>query len=376
MWSPYRKKHLKILLEISLKKRNSLDTIAHKYFRDNRSLGSKDRLWLKKGLYDIIKWKEVFIAHKATSADEIVDLYTSPDNPMEKDLSHLPSHVQVSFPKWLFKKIDSYLGYEKALAYCKLSNEQAPITIRVNTNKTDVNTFFDKHEETLGLTKCKKAKAGFHLKKNFKFDTIADFKEGHFEPQDEASQLIAEFVNAKPGEHILDFCAASGGKTLAFAPDMKNKGQIHLHDIREKPLFDAKKRLKKAGIENFQIYHDNEKRLSRLLNAMNVVLVDAPCSCSGTFRRRPDHKWMLTEESLQSVIDTQRDILKQAEKFVKPSGLLIYATCSILKEENQDQTAFFKETSNLNFVSEHFIPLTRGGSDAMYISIFKKNSLV
>ena len=289
------KKHLEIVLETALRSKGSLDRHVHNYFREHRALGSKDRLWVKKGVYEIVKWKALLEAHKATNAKELVQLYTDDNSPIGKDTSHLPSNVQVSFPKWLFKKINDSLGYEKAMEFCNISNEEAPVTIRVNPQKCEKDQFFKKYQDELQLSECEFAKYGFHLGKKVRFDLIPDFLKGHFEPQDEASQIIAEYVKAKPTQHILDYCAGSGGKALAFAPDMKGKGQVHLHDIRKKPLIDAKKRLKRGGIQNFQVYHEDEKRLQSLRGHMDTVLVDAPCTCSGTFRRRPDQKWALTE---------------------------------------------------------------------------------
>lgn len=375
MWSPFRKKHLTSLLEISLKQRNSLDSITHKYFKENRSLGSKDRLWLKKGLYDIIKWRELLASYKLNSTKDVVDLYTEKAL-LDKDHSHLPSHVQVSFPKWIFLKLVDSLGYEKAMEFCCISNEVAPICIRVNHKKISKDQFYKKYRDEMQLSLCENAPNGFILKKNLQFNGLEAFKKGLFEPQDEASQMIGELIQAKPGMQILDYCAASGGKTLTFAPDMDGKGQVHLHDVRQKPLIDAKKRLKRAGIENFQLYFDNEKRMNRLKGKMDVVLVDAPCSCSGTFRRRPDHKWMLTEEKLEDLIALQREICLKASEFLKPGGVLIYATCSALSEENEDQVVFLSSRKDLEHIKSEFIPLKSGGSDAMFAASFKKNLLV
>jgi len=376
MWTPFRKKHLEAVLDTALHAKESLDFHMHKYFKEHRALGSKDRLWIKRGVYEIMKWKGLLNAYKAESVKELVDLYSEEHCPIGKNQSHLPSHIQVSFPKWLFKKISDSLGYEEAMIFCKISNEEAPVTIRINSQKCDKEEFFTRYKDELTLTRCEFAKYGFHLGKKVRFDLMPDFLQGHFEPQDEASQMIAEYVNAKPSEHILDYCAGSGGKALAFAPFMKGKGQIHLHDIRKKPLIDAKKRLNRAGIQNIQIYHEKEKRLASLIGHMDTVLVDAPCSCSGTLRRRPDQKWDITEDFLKQLIVTQRDILIKAIPFVKIGGLLVYATCSILKEENQMQTEFLKNRKDLSFVSDYSISLKSMGADAMYLSIFKKNSLV
>ena len=208
------------------------------------------------------------------------------------------------------------------------------------------------------------------------FKSLPEFGKGYFEPQDEASQIICDIMQAKPGQQILDYCAGSGGKSLGFGANMLGKGQIHLHDVREKSLHDAKKRLKRAGIQNFQFYINNESRINKLIGKMDTVLVDAPCSCSGTFRRRPDQKWLLSEEKLTEFIELQREILKKSIPFIKVGGTLIYSTCSILQEENEDQTNLLKTYKNLTFIKSHKILLKDGQSDAMYFTQFKKNSLV
>lgn len=375
MWSPFRKKHLQILVEMTEKSKVSLDLLTHRYFKENHSLGSKDRLHIKKGLYEIVKWKELLRAYKARYPRELVDLYCSENSPIGADNSHLPSHIQVSFPKWLFIKVVDSLGYEEAMEFCKISNQEAPTTIRINTQKTSVETFYNKYKDLLLLSSCEFAKNGLQVGKKTQFNSIPEFLKGHFEPQDEASQIIAEYVDAKPNQHILDYCAGSGGKSLAFAPQMNGTGQVHLHDIRQMPLVDAKKRLKRAGIQNFQIYQAGDKRLRALKGHMDTVLVDAPCSCSGTLRRRPDQKWDLTEAFVQEVSVSQRDILVKAIPYVKKEGTLIYATCSILSEENENQVNFLKERKELSFVTSKTVQLKSGGSDAMFLAIFKKTSL-
>ena len=317
MWSPFRKKHLKILLELTDSEKGSLDLTTHRYFKENHSLGSKDRLALKKGLYEIVKWRSLLYQYKATTVAQEVELYISEKNPIGKDHPHLPSAIQVSFPPWLFQKIVDSLGYEKAMEFCRISNEEGPVTIRINTLKTTKEDFAKKCKESLALLPCTFAKNGFIVTKRVQFNSIEGYEEGHFEVQDEASQLIAEAVNAKPGDHILDFCAGSGGKSLAIASDMKGRGQLHLHDVRKKTLIDAKKRLKRAGIQNFQMYHNDKKRLKVLYGHMDKVLLDAPCSCSGTLRRRPDQKWGLTREFLEEITTTQKDIMMEGIPFVK-----------------------------------------------------------
>jgi 16S rRNA (cytosine967-C5)-methyltransferase len=376
MITPFRKKHLTILLKNSLASKISLDLLVHMYFKANRSLGSKDRPPIKKALYEILKWKLLLNHFGANSAESLIDLYLGPNSPLGKPNLKVPADVRFSFPKWLYEKINQSLGEKKALEFCLSSNLEAPITIRVNKAKCSTEEFYKKMKEPLMLTKCALAKDGFHVGKKIQFNTLAEFEQGEFEIQDEASQIIGEYVNAKKNQHILDYCAGSGGKTLTFAPNMEGFGQIHLHDIRKNPLLDAKKRLKRAGIQNFQIYFNEEKRLKALEGNMDTVLVDAPCSCSGTFRRRPDQKYSLTEEFLIQITRTQREILLKAIPYVKKDGILIYATCSVLEEENENQVEFLKKREELTFISSNSIDLSANGGDGMFVAIFRKKSLV
>ncbi len=173
------------------------------------------------------------------------------------------------------------------------------------------------------------------------------FQKGWFEIQDEGSQLAALMVAAKPGEQILDFCAGSGGKTLAIAAAMDNKGQIFATDSdrsRLAPIFD---RLKRAGTRNVQV-RPVGATLDDLDGRMDAVLLDVPCTGTGVWRRRPDAKWRLTERALNDRIADQKRLLDQAVRYLKPSGRLVYVTCSLLPDENGEQlAAFLQRTSGL-----------------------------
>lgn len=375
MWSPYRKKHLLILLELALDTNRSLDFCTHSYFKKNKSLGSKDRVIIKKAIYDIIKWKELLIAYGAKNPEELCNVYMSERCPIGKKHAHLPNHTQVSFPKWLYDKIEQSLGKEEAKKFCFISNEQAPTTIRVNTSKITAEEFFEKYKDIMNLKPLKNTKSGFEVQKKMQYISMDSFKNGEFEPQDEASQIICEYVDAKPSMHILDYCSASGGKTLGFAGKMEGKGQVHLHDVRKSTLQEAKKRLKKANFQNFQLYFNEEKRMKKLINNMDRVLVDAPCSCSGTLRRRPDHKWFLQEQDLENLVTLQKEIIDKAIKYVKPRGRIIYATCSVLNEENDKIKEYLDSKENFEYITSKSLALQSGGSDSMYLCVFEKKNL-
>lgn len=201
---------------------------------------------------------------------------------------------------------------------------------------------------------------------------MPEFKKGLFEVQDEGSQLLAALVKAEPGQLVMDYCAGSGGKTLAFAPLMHNKGQIFLHDIRSYALIEARKRLKRAGIQNAQIVLAEDEKLKKLKKKMDWVLVDAPCSGTGTMRRNPDMKWAFTEDTIPRLVGQQRTIFEKALSYLHPQGKIIYATCSLLKEENEEQVTHFLKTYSLKLVAPFFqTKPSKGEMDGFFGAIFE-----
>ncbi|MGN7072963.1 RsmB/NOP family class I SAM-dependent RNA methyltransferase, partial [Neisseria sp. P0001.S004] len=174
------------------------------------------------------------------------------------------------------------------------------------------------------------------------------FLDGTLEVQDEGSQLLALLVGAKRGEIIVDFCAGAGGKTLAVGAQMANKGRIYAFDIAEKRLANLKPRMTRAGLTNIhpeRISSEHDTRIARLAGKADRVLVDAPCSGLGTLRRNPDLKYRQSTETVANLLEQQHSILDAASKLVKPQGRLVYATCSVLPEENELQVE--------RFLSEH-----------------------
>lgn len=370
----FRLHHLLEILRVYEESLMPLDLILRNYFRLHHAVGSKDRKEIAEAVYTLIRWQG------------LLDYLTKPDNSWKakieklptfspedyQDDSNIPEHIKVSFPKAFFTLLENSLGKEKALEFCRVSNETAPTTIRVNLLKTTRDAFLKELGARYSLSPCTETDTGviFHKKENF--FAMPEFKAGLFEIQDEGSQLLANLVEPKGKDLVLDFCAGSGGKTLAFAPKMLGRGQIYLHDIRKHVLLEAKKRLKRAGIQNAQILLPDSSK-ERLFGKMDWVLVDAPCSGTGTLRRNPDMKWKFTQETLDRLIVEQREIFKTALQFLSPKGKIVYATCSALPEENESQVAFF--------LKEHSLELTRpplslfpksGGRDGFFGAVFNQ----
>lgn len=199
------------------------------------------------------------------------------------------------------------------------------------------------------------------------------FKEGLFEFQDIGSQHIVKSSGIKSGQVVVDFCAGKGGKTLQIAGLLKNDGRIIASDIDATRLAQLQKRAQKAGIKNLEIIAHNHLIENKNLLA-DIVLVDAPCSGIGTFRRQPDLKFRLQKEQLETVLKAQAEILSQAQNLLRVNGKLIYATCSILKKENSHQIEkFLAQHSNFECIQEEYILPNDLDGDGFYLAVLKKN---
>jgi 16S rRNA C967 or C1407 C5-methylase (RsmB/RsmF family) len=372
---PFRDYHILQILDGYENQGLPLDLFISHYFRANKSLGSKDRGAIAEVIYSMIRWQGLidFLTEKPINWEKRFKTYTEVSFKDHQDNEEIPLHVRLSFPKVLFDLMLNSCGEEQTKELCRVSNQAAPTTIRANAIKTSRDELMLRFKELYKVGNCRQAENGIVFLKKINLFGTPEFKAGLFEVQDEGSQLLAALVEAKPGMQIMDYCAGSGGKTLAFAPAMQNKGQIFLHDIRARALAEAKIRLRRAGIQNAQVVeaHD-EKRLKKLKKKMDVVLVDAPCSGTGTMRRNPDMKWSFSEETVPRLCGQQRTIFEKALSFMHPKGKIIFATCSILNYENQDQMNHFMNTYGLKLVQEPFQTFpTDGGMDGFFAAVFE-----
>ncbi|MEJ2227132.1 MAG: RsmB/NOP family class I SAM-dependent RNA methyltransferase [Alphaproteobacteria bacterium] len=263
---------------------------------------------------------------------------------------NMPAWAAADVPVWLYAGFAASFP-ENGIAEGRALAERAPVDLRVNTLKADRARVL-KAMEKYNATPTPFTTTGIripppsHQAKNPNVEADGAHGRGWFEVQDEASQIAVALSGAGPRLQVLDLCAGAGGKTLGLAALMQNTGQLHAYDAdktRLRPIFE---RLKRAGARNVQVLPAGEEAaLTPLMGRMDVVFVDAPCTGSGVWRRRPDTKWRLTETSLAERIAEQRTVLELAAPLVKPGGRLIYATCSVIAAENQEQTA--------RFLSEH-----------------------
>lgn len=291
----------------------------------------------------------------AMSTEKIAEAFTddkfAPAVPLEqleaagtRDLTFADPHIEADVPPWCGDLLAEGFG-EEWVEEAKALTERPPLDLRVNTLAASR----DKVLKALSKSGAKPttiARHGVRIKAPRREGRLPNvqaepaFQKGWFEVQDEGSQIVADLVFAQPGEQVFDFCAGAGGKTLALAAAMQNKGQVHAFDAdkqRLAPIFD---RLRRAGTRNVQV-HAADEDLAPLEGRFDRVVVDAPCTGSGTWRRHPDAKWRLTQPQLQQRCAEQAAILDDAVRFVRPGGYLCYITCSVFAEENEAQVYAF-----------------------------------
>ncbi len=322
----------------ALRRKNS---IAHAMEADTSralAIGALKHAWG----WDIRRIEEAFKdehAPKALSGQEREALLLAPD-------PAAPAHVRGDYPGWLAPHLDRAFGPD-AVPEAMAMALRAPVDLRVNTLKSDA-------EKAGRALESVKAKALPELVNGFRIpapesadrgenvEAIPAYSKGWVEVQDAGSQIAAAVSCAAPGEQVLDYCAGGGGKTIAMAAMMDNKGQIYAHDVDGRRLSALIPRMERAGIRNVQLRHPKENAsLDDLSHRMDLVMIDAPCTGVGTWRRKPDAKWRVNEGALKKRREDQAMILRTACNYVKPGGRLVYVTCSFLMEENEDQVAGF-----------------------------------
>lgn len=263
-----------------------------------------------------------------------------------RSLDDAPAHVQGDIPEWVQPSLEASFGADW-LREAKALAERPTLDLRVNTLKAGRDKVL-KALERSSPQAARIARQGIRIPAGEGPSRLPNvtaelsFQKGWFEVQDEGSQIVADLADPHDGEQILDYCAGGGGKTLAMSAAMHNKGQVHAYDADRKRLAPIIERLKRAGTRNVQV-HDSRNGLQGLAGRCDRVLVDAPCTGTGTWRRRPDTKWRLTAKNLDERISQQQEALEQAAEFVRPGGSLLYITCSILPEENERQAQRFCE---------------------------------
>jgi 16S rRNA (cytosine967-C5)-methyltransferase len=350
-----------------------LDLKLRNYFKRHKSLGSKDRRFIGDLVYALIRWKgllDYLLGEHSPYAARIEQLRRL----QNIDLNCVPDWVRAGVSQWMYQELNKDFSKEQTQHLCQILNEQAPVTLRANLLKGSREELMERlRTYSKGVVACRRSKTGIQLTERIALSALPEFQDGWFEIQDEGSQLIADVIQCRPGEQIFDYCSGSGGKSLALAPRLEGKGQIYLHDIRPWVLQEAKKRLKRARIHNAQCLPPGHPRIFSLHNQLDWVLIDVPCSGSGTLRRNPDMKWNISEEMVARLVKDQQTIFSEAVALAKPGGMIVYATCSLFSRENEEQVKVFLHKYELTLATPLLKILPEmNGPDGFFAAVFKK----
>jgi len=362
------------------------DQALSAYFRSHRNLGQQDRAFIAESVFAVLRRKRSLEAAAGSAAPRdlliaaLVRVFGLSARALEQDAdlvarvkaapaSSQPEAVRADLPDWLWERLVAACGAAEAEAIAQGLLASAPLDLRVNLAK------LPRADALAGLgleaAPTPYSPAGIRLKGKPQINRHALFLDGSLEVQDEGSQLLAYLLAPRRGEMVADFCAGAGGKTLALSMLMHGSGRIYAMDVSQKRLREIAPRAARAGISNLHpivLAGEGDVRAKRLTGKLDRVLVDAPCSGFGTLRRNPDLKWRHGAAAIGELAAKQSRILNAAARLVKPGGRLVYATCSILPDENDAVVdafaaghAEFKELSCADLLASQRIPLDTGG---------------
>ena len=385
--------HASAALDLILPFVEPADGVLSRYFRANPELGAQDRAFIAESTFGVLRRKRLLEALAAQPSGRnlllsymvrVVGLSIRQIAPLllpgdaewlgeikARAVNTFPLAVQLDLPDWLFERLQTQMSEADLIALGRALQQPAPLDLRINSLRAT-------REEVVAKLGADKISAqptpyspiGVRLDTKPALNKNRLFVAGKIEVQDEGSQLIGYLVAPTRHETVVDFCAGAGGKTLLLGAFMHSQGRLYAFDVSEKRLAHLKPRLKRSGLSNIHphvIQHENDTKVKRLAGKIDRVLVDAPCSGLGTLRRNPDLKWRQTPESVAELTVKQGAILAAAARLVKPGGRLVYATCSLLQEENEDivqaflaQHADFSVLNASEILSRHQIPLATG----------------
>ena len=416
------------LLDIILGDDRPADGVMAKYFRDRRFIGGGDRRAISDSAWRILRsraqltWAlgtehvdgRLLVAadlarNEKRTTDAIAGSFSGAKNgplPLSSNErrmvdragtreTQIPREAKLECPAWLLAKFDAAFG-AAADAEVAALNTEAMLDLRANTLKTTRDAVLaELVAEGLKATAMPIAPNGVRVDGRMNLATNSSFRDGQFEVQDEGSQICAALADARPGQAVMDYCAGAGGKTLAVAAAMQNKGRLIACDVNTKRLERSKIRLRRAGVHNatLRVLEEHDKWVKRQAGVFDRVVVDAPCSGTGAWRRNPDARWRFAPEHLERLKATQDTLLDQTSALVKAGGRLAYITCSMLPEENAERVnAFLQRNTAFKAgpvasvwsdvlpsacpTTENFLTLTpaRNGTDGFFIAILERAS--
>ena len=379
------------------------DKAVEKALKRDKRWGSRDRKFVAETIYEIVRWKRLYaeIAEvkepfdrnnlwrlfsvwcvlKGIALPDWNQIEPTPTRRIKGKFDELSKirKFRESIPDWIDEVAVSELGEELWTKELAALNKQAEVILRTNTlNTTKEELQKELQDESIFTEFIPNHSDALRLVERANVFRTEVFKKGYFEVQDASSQLVAEYLDVAPGMKVIDTCAGAGGKTLHLASFMKNKGQIIAMDIYESKLKKLKIRARRNKVHNIDTrVIDSTKPIKKLYNKADRVLIDAPCSGIGVLRRNPDSKWKLQPEFLDNIKKVQQDILQKYSKMVKSGGKLVYATCSVLPSENQNQiTEFLVSESGKDFklIKDNKVFAHTSGFDGFYMALLEKNN--
>lgn len=380
------------------------DKVIERLLKSNPKWGSRDRSFIAETTYECVRWLRLYTYlsnspqktfNELTKGDiiEIIGIHLvlkSGESIDFKEFRHLnypklkkqfdnisERKIKYSIPDWIDETCSNELGNEKWDTEIKALNNPAEVVLRCNVLKINTTELAKKLAdikfETVPTPLSTEALV---LKKRGNIFSTPLFQQGLFEVQDAGSQLIAPFLEVKAGMRIIDACAGAGGKSLHLATLMQNKGTLISMDTEGWKLEELRKRAKRNGISIIETrVIENTKTIKRLHDSADRLLLDVPCSGLGVLRRNPDAKWKLKPDFLNEIRNTQAKIIHDYSKMVKIGGKMVYATCSILPSENENQVnLFIKNNSNWRFLKEQKITPAQHGFDGFYMALLERTS--
>ena len=348
-------------LAVALPARSPADVVLKHYFRDNRSLGSRDRALVADTVYSVLRRRRLLetltpsaaprelalaslVKLQGVSIGQLESLLKSSERNWlaelkARDMDALPFEVKADLPDWVIERLRRRYADSEILALARSLQHPAPLDLRVNTLKAPREAVLERLEAdgTPGAA-TRYSPVGVRVTEKVALNKHPMFLDGAVEVQDEGSQVLGLLVEPRRSDMVVDFCAGAGGKTLQLGAAMGSHGRLYAYDVSDKRLANLTPRLRRSGLSNVhpqRIDGENDTKVKRLRGKVDRVLVDAPCTGLGTLRRNPDLKTRQTEAGLAELTAKQWAILEAAAALVKPGGRLVYGTCSLLEEENE-----------------------------------------
>ncbi|MDP2301522.1 MAG: methyltransferase domain-containing protein [Ignavibacteria bacterium] len=374
------------------------DKLIERTLKSNPKWGSRDRKIVAETIYELVRWKRLYLTILGDDTASIKNIwlltgihfilkkttlpYWDEFSTLNKEEILLRNNnlqnqrkIRESIPDWLDEIGEKELGDEWDSEIAAL-NQQAKVVLRVNElkiNRDELTNLFA--QEAVEVIPHQEVKSALILKERKNVFKSELFKSGFFEIQDVSSQLVAPFLQLEPGMRVIDACAGAGGKSLHIATILQNKGKVIALDTEKWKLDELQKRAKRNNIQNIEVKMiESSKTIKRLKESADRLLLDVPCSGLGVLRRNPDAKWKMSIERINELKIVQQQILTNYQSMLKPGGMMVYSTCSILPSENQQQIEkFLLGNNNFSLIEEKIISPSKSGFDGFYIAVLKKS---